>query len=124
MAMPRRKRIREVSFVYTGQVPSKSNFRRGGKNWREQWSRIKEAEKKIAELAFEAGGKGMPRGGEVQVDYKLYNQRIDGNNAWKILADAMQGVCYDDDKLVTKGTFECFKDKGGGRMDVTVRLRD
>lgn len=124
MAMPRRKKLKEISFWYYGQVPSKSNFRRAGKDWRERWSRIKQFEKDIKKLATEAGGKTMPRGSEVELYYEMYNQLIDCSNGDKGLADALEGICYEKDKVVTKGGYQCFKDKQGPRMYVRVRIRD
>lgn len=115
---------RAIRFWVAGLVPSKSNFRRSGKSWREEWGRIVAYETDVKKAAMAAGGRKLARGGRVEVFLGLYNQNIDSDNAWKSTLDGMEGVCYEKDKVVKRGSFDCVDDDGGPRVLVAVRLID
>lgn len=86
-----------IAFTWHGLVPSKSNFRRGGKNWKEEWKRIKSYEHEIGTAAMAAGGRRLMGSGAVMVEVSAYNQTIDPDNLWKATMDALKGVCFEDD---------------------------
>lgn len=114
-----------INFVYRGQAPSKSNFRRGGKDWRKKWSRLKQFEEEIGWLARAEISKldecptvwlyDYP---EPTVTVYAYAQRADADNIAKSLLDGLEGVCYLNDKYVA---VKVFPKKGGpGRLEVKV----
>ncbi len=115
---------KRISFWVKGRVPSKSNFRRSGKDWKKKWDLIVAYQTDVAKAAMSAGGRRLARGGRVGVFILLYNQDIDADNAWKATLDGMEEVCYDKDKVVKKGGFDSREDDGGPRVRVLVELID
>lgn len=101
-----------ISFRFEGQLPSKSNklWSRGKHRVTasRRWKRIKEVESEIGFLALQAwrkeGGSGQMLGkyeGRVPVvSVRCVNQRIDPNNAPKLICDALEGICYLNDRDV------------------------
>lgn len=90
-----------VSFTWTGQAPSKANFRRGRNNdWRALWKRIKHYERDIGMLAIKAGVKRLAReypGARVSVELDCYSQNADPDNVVKGTLDGLIGVAFEDD---------------------------
>lgn len=112
-----------VRFCYRGQAPSKSNFRRGGKDWRRRWQRIKSFEEAVGWRALQAGGAGMLRRSaeyRCRVDITAVNQRADPDNITKSVLDALEGVCFVNDREVASSV-RPLKDSGDAYLAVTVR---
>lgn len=84
-----------LSFRYEGSPPSKSNFRRSGKDWRKKWQRIKEFESEIGWLAKAAGASVRDEPAGVYI--KASNVRLDLDNILKATVDALCGVAIADD---------------------------
>lgn len=97
-----------VSFIIRGQAPSKGNYRHV-KPWKvpkgkvHPWTRIKEFEKRVAQkgmalktAARRAGCKGEP----TLVRTICVNQRADAGNISKGVLDALEGIYYNNDKLI------------------------
>lgn len=105
-------RPERICFVFEGQLPSKSNHRHSYGKHRQastrKWKRIEEAQKTIGTLALkawrDAGGSGSilkhALGKVCYVTIWCVNQRIDPNNAPKLVCDALEGICYENDKDV------------------------
>lgn len=106
------------AITYYGQLPSKSNFRRGGADWRRRWARIKQAESDIGWLAHQAGAQRALEGERVRLSLWAWGQRCDASNIPKLAADALIGVCYADDKGVEVGAV----DMGPGEPRVEIRV--
>ncbi len=95
-----------ISFKYDGQLPSKSNYHHNAESKRtKRWGRIKAAEKEIGDSALVAWSKKYTgsmlmhsEGKECIVTILCVNQRIDGNNAPKLICDALEKICYHNDK--------------------------
>lgn len=92
--------MNSVSFSYVGQVPSKANFRKGGKTWRQRWKRIKNYEHDIGYLATQAGAKELAREhplATVSVELDCYSQWADPDNCLKATLDGLIGIAFEDD---------------------------
>lgn len=97
-----------VSFVIKGQCPSKGNYRHV-KPWKvpkgrqHPWTRIKNFEAEVAKkgmglkpAARRAGCRGEP----TLVRTICVNQRADAGNVSKGVLDALEGIYYNNDKLI------------------------
>lgn len=112
---------RTVSFWYSGQVPSKSNYRKGGANWRKQWGRIKDVQEQLGWLARASGV--SDRGQPVEVYILARKQRPDLDNLAKLVCDSLEGVAYvrDDQRyLVGVHVVRCHREGEAG-IEVSVR---
>lgn len=114
----------EISFTTHGQAPSKGNHRnkRFDKKSRERWARIKDYEAQVGKAATALKAKRISRSysdHHVTVEVHCYNQRADSDNIGKAVYDALEGICYQNDKYVKKRN-ENRKDKGKGRVEITV----
>lgn len=107
-----------VEFVYEGKLPSKSNFRRGGKDWRKKWARIRATQDDIGMLAIASGAKVTDK--PIAVTVVLYNQRIDTDNSLKILGDSLEGVVIENDRQIRNWSVGSVKDKDGPRVSIAV----
>lgn len=107
-----------MKFLYHGRLPSKSNFRKGGKDWRKRWARIKAAQDDIGMLAIASGARLTQR--DVAVMVVLYNQRIDTDNSLKVIGDALEGVVIHNDRQVRTWSVGTVKDKDGPRVSIAV----
>ncbi len=117
--------VHTLSFSVPGVVPSKSNFRRG-KDWRRRWTRIKAYEEEVGYAALEAGAAhalGRHGGKPVRVELAAFNQpgNLDLDGMWKILLDAVEGVCIENDRQVRSHEGARASDGGGPRIRLTVR---
>lgn len=112
---------RSITITVPGQAPSKSNYRHHSKDWRKKWKRIKGFEEAVGKAAIAAGAKQMRRkyNGSVHVHTATYKQRIDPSNAEKAIHDALQGICYDNDKTISNSC-EAKRDKGKARIVITI----
>ena len=86
-----------VAFTVPGRVPSKSNFRRGGKGWRDRWARIVAYEQEVGLSAICAGARQHMGSGPARVKVLLVNQRLDLDNALKCPIDGLKSVAFVDD---------------------------
>ena len=107
-----------MKFTYHGNLVSKSNFRKGGKDWRKRWARIKAAENDIGMLAVASGARVTDK--PVAVTVVLYNQRIDTDNSLKVIGDALENVCFHNDKQVKTWSVGTVRDKHGPRVSIAV----
>lgn len=81
----------EIRFTHWGTVPSKSNFRKGGHDWRKGWKNIKTFQEAVAYLALHAGARPLYRKMAVEVEAVLIHQRLDVDNAGKAILDGLEG---------------------------------
>ena len=107
-----------VKLTYHGDLPSKSNFRKSGKDWRKRWARILESEIEIGWLAKAQGAKVTDK--PVALTVVLYNQRLDADNSTKIIGDALENICYENDKQVKTWSVGTVRDKHGPRVSIAV----
>lgn len=120
-----------IQFCYWGQAPSKSNYR-----WsrtlaaRKKWARIKQFEEDFGVLAREAWvhakrngfqGSMLRKKPPVSVIMWPYNQKIDASNIGKGALDALEGICYLNDKHVGCDIKPMQHDRKGGRIYVQVQ---
>lgn len=74
-------------------------------------------------LACRAAMTGPPASGDVAL-WCLFEQRdarrMDGDNAYKAIADALNGVAYDDDRQVIDGRFRTVHRADVDRVSVAV----
>lgn len=105
-----------------GQAPSKGNFRRGGRNWRTRWGRIKDFEQEIGSIAMtdaEIRRAYATHGEPNTVRTFCYNQRADAGNISKGVLDALEGVLYVNDRVIRDDAVPR-KDKGKARVEIEV----
>lgn len=107
-----------MKLMYHGALPSKANFRKSGKDWRKRWARIKAAENDIGMLAVAGGAKVTDK--PVALTVVLYNQRLDADNALKVLGDALENVCYRNDKQIQTWSVGTVRDGKGPRVSIAV----
>lgn len=119
-------------------MASKSNTRTSwGKNRKQaarQWARVKEHQDAIARLAIEAWQKAGMRGGsaamlkhsegkDVLVATISRRQRTDPNNVPKLVCDALEGICYINDKDVESRSKNSRDQKGEPGVQIRVWWR-
>lgn len=82
----------------------------------------REYKQNVALLARVA--KAKPFDGNVFVNVRVYRPRQSGDldNRLKVVLDALQGVCYHDDKQVVKIIAERFDDPKHPRVEVEINL--
>ena len=85
-----------VRFSVKGDAPSKSNFRRSGKNWRQRWKRIKDYEAVVGWEAKAAGASVRPDC-QVHVELTSFGLGNDVDNLFKSGLDSLQEVAFPDD---------------------------
>lgn len=114
--------LSSITFTRYGRVPSKSNFRRGGKDWRKKWAAITAFQEEIGILALQAGARPLYRKMAVEVQATLIGQRLDVDNAGKAILDGLEGVCYENDSQVFRWLVEEFHDEYScsPRLELTV----
>lgn len=116
-----RPQPRTVSFWYSGQVPSKTRFRKSGKDWRQRWKRIKDFEEQIGYLAMAAGAKCSEQPVELYVLAR--KQRGDLDGLLKAVQDGMEGIAFVDDSqrhLIGVHVVRCHREGEAG-IEVSVR---
>lgn len=112
-----------ISLTYYGALPSKSNYRKANAQAaRTQWARIKATQADLGMLALAAGARPLYRQMPVSVSARLIGQRLDVDNSAKVILDALEGVCYEDDKQVFRWAVERVLDEYpcSPRVEVTV----
>lgn len=109
-----------ISFHYSGRIPSKGNFRRGGPDWRKRWAAIKTFQDDLAKCAIIAGAKRKNLDGPKEVRIRVIGQRLDLDGACKASLDALNAVCYRDDAQVARLIVE----RAEGEPGVDVQVRD
>jgi Holliday junction resolvase RusA-like endonuclease len=107
-----------------GNVPSKSNYRKGGKNWREQWKRIKKFESEVGWLAKAAGARCSTKPVELYV--VAINQRLDLDNCLKGCIDGLRGVAFYDDsqKYLIGVHIAAAKSEESPGLGITIRYSE
>ncbi len=101
-----------ISLTYHGALPSKSNFRKANTQAsRARWARIKAAQEDLGMLALAAGARPLYREMPVSVSARLIGQNIDVDNAGKVILDALEGVCYENDSQVFRWFVERIDDE-------------
>jgi Holliday junction resolvase RusA-like endonuclease len=113
-----------IAFRYEGNVPSKSNYRKGGKNWREQWKRIKKFESEVGWLAKAAGAKCSDKPAELYVI--AINQGLDLDNILKGTVDSLKHVAFYDDsqKYLIGVHIAAAKSKDSPGLGITIRYSE
>ncbi len=113
----------EVTFSVPGAPPSKSNYRKSKtKASHDAWERIVRYQQEVAMAAMIAGAKRHCGSGRAVVKMLLVNQRIDCDNALKIL-DGLKGVAFVDDgpkHLRGVQSYHADPDDGGPRVEFRI----
>lgn len=115
--------LASISLTYYGALPSKSNFRKANTQAaRAQWARIKATQEDLGMLALAAGARPLYREMPVSVSARLIGQRLDVDNSAKVILDALEGVCYEDDKQVFRWEVERVHDEYpcSPRVELTI----
>ncbi len=111
-----------VSFTVPGPVPSKSNFRRGGKDWRTRWARIVQYEQEVGLAAMAAGAKKHLGKGPARVKVLLVNQTLDLDNSLKCPIDGLKGVAFKDDSPEHLEAVQVCQAKDAGPVRAEYRI--
>ena len=121
--------IERIQFCYRGQAPSKSNYRYShSREARAQWKRIAAFRDSVGFKALEAwqaaGGKGSmlrhSMGKRCEIEIAAVNQRVDAVNLTKDIPDALEGICFVNDKEVA-ATARPVTDDGDAYVQITVK---
>ena len=81
----------------------------------------------IAYTAMCASGWTCPMGEKVVVEYTIWwpdRRRRDSANLEKLMLDALEGTCYDDDRWALPRCQDFSYDKADPRVEVVVRRKD
>lgn len=114
--------VGRIQFCYSGQCPSKANFRWNSKDGRRRWKRIKAFEEAIGFKAIQAASAPKLRetlGKRVSVEIVAVNQRTDPDNCAKSILDGLEGVMFADDKDVAV-SIRPGRDEGDAYVQITV----
>jgi Holliday junction resolvase RusA-like endonuclease len=115
-----------IRFTILGKAPSKGNYRwKNDEAGRRRWKRIKDFEELVAQLAMAKGAQRLRKGfrdEDVRVLVTCYNQDGDSDGIGKGVWDALEGVCYENDKHIDKPNKPVVDNKGA-RVTVTVTWR-
>lgn len=115
--------LHTLRFDVPGAVPSKPNFRKDA-GYRKKWAAIKAYQEALGFIALDAGApeawKNFSRN-PVRVELVVFNSRADLDNCRKIIYDALEGVCFENDAQVVSDEAAKVRDPYGPRCRVTVR---
>lgn len=129
------KVLAEIRITYKGQIPSKSNksWSRGKyrKQAANQWKRIVVAQNDIGFMALSAWKEAgyeynmlrWSEGKKCVVKTMCWNQRLDFSNAPKLVLDALEGICYWNDRTVASWA-DGGKDDAGARVEIVVEWKE
>lgn len=123
VTVPQRREVAKFRFEVPGRCPSKANHRYDPHD-SSKWTRISKYQHEVGIEALRAGAGPLRRKygkNSVRVEVVLIGQRLDLDNARKVLHDSLQGVAFENDRQVISDRGDSLPDDGRhARVSITV----